>query len=41
MRKDNNYIENILTSVLSSLNNNDDKAAKNEITNLLNKLRGE
>lgn len=41
MRRDNNYIEDVLADALLSLDNSDSKAAKNEITNLLNKLRGE
>lgn len=41
MRKDNNYVEDVLDNVLLSLDNDDNKVAKDEITNLLKKLRGE
>ena len=41
MRRDNDHIENVLADVLLSIDNDDSQTAKNEITNLLNKLRGE
>lgn len=41
MRRDNDHIEDVLADALLSLDNDDSKAAKDEITNLLNQLRGE
>ena len=41
MRRDNDHIENVLADVLLSIDNDDSQTAKNEITNLLNQLRGE
>lgn len=41
MRRDNDHIEDVLADALLSLDNGDNKAAKDEITNLLNQLRGE
>ncbi|MDN6778658.1 MAG: transcriptional regulator, partial [Lactobacillus sp.] len=41
MRRDNNHIEDVLADALLSIDNNDSKTAKKEITNLLNQLRGE
>lgn len=41
MKRDDNQIEAVLADAILSLDNGDSEAAKNEITNLLNQLRGE
>ena len=41
MKRDNNQVEDVLADTLLSLDNGDSEAAKKEITNLLNQLRGE
>ncbi len=41
MKRDNNHVEDVLADALLSLDNDDSQAAKQEITNLLNQLRGE
>ena len=41
MQRDTNHVEDVLADALLSIDNGDSESAKQEITNLLNQLRGE